>query len=138
MKQVARLLTDSENGFLNKHRYLIHDRDALFTKDFCKIIKASQSKTKSLKLPTQIPNLNAFDERFVKTIKHECLNHLILPNIKTLDYAINEFTQYYHHERIHQGIGRIIDPKYELDDKAEIQTVERVGGLLKSYHRLVA
>ena len=138
MKQVARLLTDSEDGFLYKHRYLICDRDPLFTKAFKEIIKTSDAKTKVLKLPAKSPNLNAYAERFVRTIKYECLNHLILPNIKTLDYAISEFQQYYHHERIHQGIDKVIDPKYELNESAEIQTIERLGGLLKSYHRLAA
>jgi len=138
MKQVARLLADSEDGFLNKHRFLICDRDPLFTKEFKAIIKTSDSKTRVLKLPAKSPNLNAYAERFVKTIKYECLNHFILPDVKTLDYTISEFQKYYHHERIHQGIDKIIDPIYELNDNAEIQTIERLGGLLKSYHRLVA
>jgi len=138
MKQVARLLADCEDGFLNKHRYLICDRDPLFTNDFRDIIKTSDAKTKMLKLPAKSPNLNSYAERFVRTIKSGCLNHFILPDVKTLEYTISEFQKYYHHERIHQGIGKIIDPIYKLDDKAKIQTIERLGGLLKSYHRLAA
>jgi len=138
MKQVARLLADSEDGFLNKHRFLIHDRDPLFTEEFKEIIKTSKSKTKTLKLPAKSPNLNSYAERYVKTVKFDCLNHLILSSTKQLEYVIEEFQNYYHHERIHQSIDKIIEPIHKLDDNAEIQTIERLGGLLKSYHRLAA
>lgn len=91
-----------------------------------------------LKLPAKSPNLNAYAERFERTIKYGCLNHLILPDVKTLDYTIFAFQKYYRHERIHQNIGKIIDPIYRFDDKAKIRTIERLPGLLKSYHRLAA
>jgi hypothetical protein len=52
--------------------------------------------------------------------------------------VLQQYQQYYHHERIHQGIGRIIEPKHEIDGNAKIQCIERLGGLLKSYHRLAA
>ena len=82
--------------------------------------------------------LNSIAERFVKTVKYECLNYLILSSVKQLEYALNHFQQYYHHERIHQSLGRIIKPKHDIDDNAEIKCIERLGGLLKSYHRLAA
>ena len=90
-KQVARLLADSEDGFLNKHRFLIHDRDPLFTEEFKEILKTPKAKTKTLKLPAKSPNLNFYSERYVKTVKFECLNHLILLSIKQLEYVIEEF-----------------------------------------------
>ncbi|MHC4144630.1 MAG: integrase core domain-containing protein [Planctomycetota bacterium] len=83
-------------------------------------------------------DLNCYAERFVKSIKSECLDHLILSSVKHLEYVIGQYCEYYHHERIHQGVGRIIEPKHMIDDTAEIVCIERLGGLLKSYHRLAA
>jgi hypothetical protein len=137
MKQVARILTDCEDGFLKGKRYLIHDRDPLYnTTGFHDILKSSG--VKSMKLPARSPDLNCYAERFVKSVKSECLDHLILPSVQQLEYTLSQYELYYHHERIHQSLGRIIEPKHELDDHAEIQCIERLGGLLKSYHRLAA
>jgi len=136
MKQVARLLTDYD-GFLAGKRYLIHDRDPLYkTEGFRDILKSSGIEP--VKLPARSPDLNCYAERFVKSVKYECLNHLILSSVEQLEYVLKQYCQYYHHERIHQSLGRIIEPKHVLDNRAEIQCVERLGGLLKSYHRLAA
>ncbi len=137
MKQVARILTDCEDGFLNGKRYLIHDRDPLYRSEgFYDILRSSGIEP--IKLPARSPDLNFIAERFVKSVKFECLNHLILSSVKQLEYALNQYKDYYHHERIHQSLGRIIEPKHEIDDESEIKCIERLGGLLKSYHRLAA
>ncbi len=136
MKQVARILTDYEDGFLKGRAYLIHDRDPLYTTEFHTIVKTAG--VKPVKLPPKSPNLNPYAERFVKSIKSECLDYLILSSVQQLEYVINQYCAYYHHERIHQSLGRIIEPKYQANDNAEIQCIERLGGLLKSYHRLAA
>ena len=137
MKQVARILTDCEDGFLKGKRFLIHDRDALYRSEgFYDILKSSGIEP--IKLSAKSPDLNSIAERFVKTVKYECLNYLILSSVKQLEYTLNHFQQYYHHERIHQSLGRIIEPKHKIDNHAEIQCIERLGGLLKSYHRLAA
>jgi len=136
MKQAVRILTDWEDGFLKGKRYLIHDRDPLYTSEFHGILKSSGIKP--VKLPPRSPDLNPYAERFVKSVKSECLDHLILASVKQLEYAINEYAKYYHHERIHQSLGRIIEPVHKTDDNAEIVCIERLGGLLKSYHRLAA
>jgi transposase InsO family protein len=91
-----------------------------------------------VKLPARSPDLNCYAERFVKSIKSECLDHLILSSVKQLEYVIEQYCAYYNHERIHQGIGRIIEAKHAIDDTADIVCIERLGGLLKSYHRLAA
>lgn len=136
MKQVARILTDYD-GFLQGKRYLIHDRDPLYnTTGFHDILKGSGIKP--VKLPARSPDLNCYAERFVKSVKSECLDHLILSSVQQLEYALSQYELYYHHERIHQTLGRIIEAKHELDDQAEVQCIERLGGLLKSYHRLAA
>jgi hypothetical protein len=137
MKQVAKTLTDYEYGFLKGKRYLIHDRDPLYTtKEFINILKSSGVET--IRLPPRSPDLNPYAERFVKSVKEECLNHMMLSSVRQLEYVINEFKEYYHHERIHQSLGRIIEPIHKTDDNADIACIERLGGLLKSYHRLAA
>ena len=137
MRQVVRILTDSEDGFLYGKRYLIHDRDPLYrTEGFHETLRSSGIEP--VKLPARSPDLNCYAERFVKSIKSECLDHLILSSLKHLEYVVEQYCEYYHHERIHQGVGRIIEPKHVIDDTADILCVERLGGLLKSYHRLAA
>ena len=137
MKQVAKILTDLEDGFLHGKRYLIHDRDPLYTTEgFHEILKSSGIKP--VKLPARSPDLNSIAERFVKSVKSECLDHLILSSVKQLEYAIAQYCEYYHHERIHQSLDRIIEPKHTIEETAEIVCIERLGGLLKSYHRLAA
>lgn len=143
MKQAARILTDYEEGFLKGKKYLIHDRDPLYTTEFYNILNTAG--VKPIKLPPQSPNLNAHAERFVKSVKSECLDHLILSSVEQFEYVLEQFEyvleqyrQYYHHERIHQSLGRIIEPLHKTNSDAEITCVERLGGLLKSYHRLAA
>jgi hypothetical protein len=137
MLQIAKILTDYEDGFLKNKRFLIHDRDPLYTTEgFHDILKSSGIEP--IKLPPRSPNLNPYAERFVKSVKYECLNHLILSSVKQLEYVLKQYQDYYHYERIHQSLGRIIEPKLKVDDTAEIQCIERLGGLLKSYHRLAA
>ena len=137
MKQVAKLLTELEEGFLHGKRYLIHDRDPLYTTaGFHEILRGSGIEP--VKLPARSPDLNCYAERFVKSVKSECLDHLILSSVEQLEYVLRQYSAYYHHERIHQSLDQIIEPKYPIDDSAEIVCIERLGGLLKSYHRLAA
>ena len=113
MRQVARILTDSDQGFLNGKRYLIHDRDPLYASEgFVEILKGSGVQT--LKLPARSPDLNCYAERFVKSVKSECLDHLLLSSVEQLKYVLTQYEKYYHHERIHQSLGRIIDPKHPV------------------------
>src|SRR5205823_5955419 len=76
MSQVARNLSDATEGFLVGKRYLIHDRDPLFTAEFLETVETIG--VKSVKLPPRSPNLNAHAERFVRTIKESCLERMIL------------------------------------------------------------
>ena len=76
MSQVARNQSDAAEGFLVGERYLIHDRDPLFTAEFLATLAASG--VQSVKLPPHSPNLNAHAERFVRAIKESCLERLIL------------------------------------------------------------
>jgi putative transposase len=135
MKQVARNLTDEFDGFLGETRYLIHDRDPLFTNDFRMILRAGGVRT--VRLPAQSPDLNAYAERFVRSIKEECLSQIIPLGERHLRRAVSEYTEHYHHERNHQGIeNRLIDPREGGSGEVEIR--ERLGGLLNYYYRKAA
>ena len=133
MAQIARNLTDFEDGFLHGKRYLIHDRDPKFTEQFLSILK--DSGVDNVKLPRRSPNLNAFAERFVLSIKSECLNKLILFGERSLRRACKEFALHYHEERNHQGLdNRLIDGEPSSGDGV-VQCHRRLGGLLKFYDR---
>lgn len=138
MAQIARNLTDGIDGFLLNAKYLIHDRDPLFTDEFRNIL--SSSGIEPLKLPPRSPNLNPHAERFVKSIKYECLNHFIFFGERHLRYVIVEYMQHYHEERYHQGLnGQLIRPAKAANDDisvdAPIQRRERLSGLLSYYYR---
>lgn len=94
-------------------------------------------KEQQEKLPPRSPNLNSHAERFVRSVREEALDHLILFSEEQLRYVLAEYLKYYHQERIHQGINRIIEPQHE-GNQGEIICIERPGGLLKSYHRKAA
>jgi putative transposase len=100
MEQVGRNLVDIEDRFLRGRRFLIHDRDPLFTQQFQQALAAAGIRT--LKLPPRSPNLNAHAERFVRTIKESCLDQLIIFGERGLRKAIHEFVAHYHLERNHQ------------------------------------
>ena len=95
MRQVARILTDCEDGFLKGKRYLIHDRDPLYRSEgFYDILQSSGIEP--IKLPARSPDLNSIAERYVKSVKYECLNYLILSSVKQLEYALDQYQQYYY------------------------------------------
>ena len=100
-------MTDAEDGILAGKRYLIHDRDPLFTAHFLAMIE--EAGVKSVKLPPRSPNLNAHAERFVRSIKESCLDQMIFFGEDSLRKGIREFMAHYHRERNHQGSRQPID-----------------------------
>lgn len=96
MNQIARNLTDAEQGILTGKRYLIHDRDPLFTAEFLDMI--ADAGVESVKLPPRSPNLNAYAERFVRSIKESCLDRMIFFGEESLRTAIQNFVAHYHSE----------------------------------------
>jgi hypothetical protein len=134
MKQIARNLTDDVDGFLRGCRYLIHDRATVFTGEFEMILESGG--VKSVRLPPRSPNLNAFAERFVRSIKEECLSRMILIGERSLRRAVDQFCEHYHGERNHQGLeNKIIEPEFGSGSEGEVQCRERLGGLLRYYDR---
>ena len=133
MAQVARNLTDPEDGFLRDKRYFIHDRDTKFTDQFIRIFK--DSGVENIKLPRRSPNLNAFAERFARSIQEECLDKLILFGERSLRRAISEYMIHFLAERNHQGLDNKLIAGDRTDGPGEVECRQRLGGLLKYYHR---
>jgi hypothetical protein len=140
MTQVARNLTDGVDGFLLGKRYLLHDRDPLFTEEFRGVLEAAG--VKCLRLPARSSDLNSVAERFVLSIKSECLNKLV-PLGENLRRAVSEYMEHYHCERNHHGVGnRLLTPGEPAvrpaNGNASVERRERLGGLLNFYYRPAA
>lgn len=135
MEQVVRDLADASDGSLRDKRYLIHDRSWVFTRGFAEIRKAAGVNV--IKLPPRSPNLSLHAERFVRSIKSECLDKMIFVGERHLRHVVSEFMVHYHEERNHQGLGNelIVPEKGVGATKGEVCCRERLGGLLRYYHR---
>ncbi|NOY91268.1 MAG: transposase family protein [Deltaproteobacteria bacterium] len=138
MQQVARNLTDPIDGFLRAKRYLILDRDPLYTKAFRRLLR--DAGVEPLLLPTRSPNLNAFAERFVLSIKSECLSRMIPLSERHLRHILREYAAHYHLDRNHQGIGnQLIEPRpAPANTNGRVVRRTRLGGLLSFYQRRAA
>jgi len=138
MDQIARNLTDCESGFLKRNRFLIHDRDPLYTQSF--LDSLAQLGIESVKLPPSSPNLNAFAERFVRSIKEDCLDRMICFGENSLRNAVREYLAHYHTERNHQGLGnKLIEPLMTPGNPAgTVRSTHRLGGMLRYYLREAA
>jgi transposase InsO family protein len=138
MNQIGRNLTDAVDGILKGKRYLIHDRDPLFTAEFLNTL--AEAGVESVKLPPRSPNLNAHAERFVRTIKESCLERLILFGEGSVRRAASEFIAHYHRERNHQGLdNKLICPEPKVVcDGGEVNRRGRLGGLLNYYYQTAA
>src|SRR5260370_34027041 len=106
MRQVARNVTMEGCGALRDCRYLLHDRDAKYTQSFRAIIASGQ--VEPLALPARSPNLNAYSERWVRSVKEECLSKVILFGERSLRRALSEYVEHFHAERNHQGKGNVL------------------------------
>jgi putative transposase len=138
MKQVARNLTDGLEGFLGGCPFLIHDRSSLFSDGFRMVLEGAGME--SVRLPARSPNLNAFAERFVRSIKESCLDQLILIGEASLHRATSNFLLHYHQERNHQGLeNKIIRPAFNPFPRyGAIKCRKRLGGILRYYYREAA
>jgi len=136
----GRNVTMDEWGFLESCRYLIHDRDTKFTDSFRAIVKSGH--VKPLKLPARSPNLNAYAERWVRSVKEEALSKLILFGEASLRRTLSQYLVHFHTERNHQGKGNVL--LFPLNRQSvpgmdrSVHCRERLGGLLKYYHREAA
>ena len=138
MKQIARNLTDAEEGFLNGKHYVLMDRDTKFCEAFRNGLQGSG--VESVRLPPRSPNCNAHLERFMRSLQEECLDRMIFFGERSLRQAVRQFLGHYHGERNHQGRGnRLIDAGTEVGRRAgAVNCRERLGGILRYYYRPAA
>src|SRR2546425_5812085 len=138
MQQCTRQLTDPCEGFLGGKRYLIHDRDTKFTPAFDGLLK--DSGVEPVVLPPRSPNLNAHCERFVRSIKEEALEQMVMLGERVVSCAIHEYLAHYHSERNHQGLdNQLIAPEPGMGSRSgQVRRRKPLGGLLSYYHREAA
>jgi transposase InsO family protein len=140
MEQMARNGTMEDSGFLNNRRYLLHDRDRKYCPGFRDVIRAGGIEP--IALPARSPNLNAYAERWVRSVKEECLSKLILLGEGSLRRVLRHYEAHYHEERNHQGKDNLL--LFPLRTPAvpgkqeQVRCRERLGGLLKYYERKAA
>jgi transposase InsO family protein len=138
MLQVARNLTDVNDGFLRQKRYVILDRDTKYSNAFRSFLVREGMEV--IRLPPKSPNLNPFAERFVLSIKGECLRRMIFFGQASLRHAIQQYMAHYHHERNHQGLHNCLPQPLSANPSldAPIQQRQRLGGMLNFYYRQAA
>jgi transposase InsO family protein len=100
----------------------------------------NDSRIEIVRLPPRSPNLNAYAERFVRSIKDECLDRMIFFGERSLRKATREYAAHYHRERNHQGIdNRLIEPdERPRSTTCAIECAQRLGGMLRFYRRAAA
>jgi putative transposase len=138
MMQVGRNLTDGLDGFLNGQGYVLLDRDAKYSVAFRRLLR--ECGVKPIRLPPQSPNLNAHLERFLRSLKEECLWRLVFFGEASLRRAVGQFLEHYHRERNHQGLNnRLIEAGDGIGRSVgTVHCRQRLGGILKYYHRSAA
>jgi putative transposase len=138
MKQIARNATMEDCVVLRDCRYLLHDRDTKFTRSFRTII--ASGRIEPLALSARSPNLNACAERWVRSVKEECLSKVILFGERSLRHALSDYVDHFHAGRNHQGKGNILLFPQDTHRNREgpVRCRERLGGLLRYYHQEAA
>jgi len=143
MKAQARaFLEHVENSEELRIDHIIHDYDGMFINEFDDTLLGAGVKVK--RVGPRAPNMNAFIERWIQSIKHEVLNHFIICGEEHFNHLISEYQEYYHTARPHQGMGNMpLTGSYaakgdEVFDLGEIECRHRLGGLLKDYFHKAA
>ena len=132
--QIARNMCDMWDGFLLGKKYLIHDRDSLFNKRFDSVFESIGITIK--KLPPFTPQMNARMENFIRAIKTECLDKMIITSETQLRLVVKEYLEYWNHYRPHSGLGGAMVKPYPQDDDGEVVETSFLGGLLHGYRRV--
>ncbi|MCA9060595.1 MAG: integrase core domain-containing protein, partial [Planctomycetaceae bacterium] len=136
--QICRNLTDAEDGVLNDASHLIMDRDPRFVA--MRSFVEQNAEAKIVLLPPRSPNLNAFMERWFKSLKSECLGRMIFFSQKSLENAVRQYVEHYHAKCNHQGLANesLLPDENVGTVIGKIQCRERLGGMLAYYHRSAA
>ena len=138
MMQMARNLTDAEDPFLRRTRFLIMDRDTKYSAAFRAAL--IRERIEPIRLPPRSPNLNAYAERFVRSVKTECTGRMVFFSRSSLERALTLYVAYYHEERNHQGLQNRLLTRSDrpINLGGRVARRERLGGLLNFYHREAA
>jgi putative transposase len=104
------------------------------------VIELATRRIEIVRLPPRSPSLNAYAERFIRSIKDECLSKMVFFGERSLRRAITEYLAHYQAERNHQGLDNpLIDPKVDVGGSdGDVQCRERLGGMLRYYYRAAA
>jgi len=135
--QQARNLSFS--GVFERMRFLIHDRDSKFTSAFDEVFRSEGIKV--IHTPIRAPQANAYAERFVRTIRGECLDCLLILGRRHLERVLRIYLAHYNNERPHRGLA--LRPPESSDAAGQpaagaIERRDRLGGLIHEYHRAAA
>ena len=132
-RQVGRTLTAADEGIFVSHRVLICDRDAKGSAAVRK--RLEEAGLRLVHTPFHAPNANAYAERFVRSIKEECLDRMIPLGERHFRRAVHEFVAHYHRERNHQRLGNPLIDGAPVRRQGRIRRRARLGGLLNYYER---
>jgi putative transposase len=134
MQQIGRTLTMAEAGVVGMPRVLICDRDRKWSRDVRRQLRDAGIRV--VLIPERAPNANAYAERFVRSIKEECLDRIVPLGERHFRRAVAEFVEHYHRERNHQGLdNRLIAGPPANDTVGCVRRHPRLGGLLNFYER---
>jgi putative transposase len=134
MLQIARHLTDAADGLLDRAQFLICDRDRTWSSAVRHLLETSGMRV--IRTPFHPPNCNAHAERFVRSIKEECLNRVIPLGEQHFRRTVAQFVVHYHRERNHQGLGNdLIDRVDDQTLSGSVRRRQRIGGILNYYYR---
>jgi putative transposase len=121
-----------------RKRFLIHDRDSKFTASFDEVFRSEGITV--IHTPVRAPQANAYAERFVRTVKTECLDWLLIVGRRHLEHVLRIYIQHYNRERPHRGLA--LQPpqasQLKLPPGGEVQRRDRLGGLVHEYYRAAA
>jgi len=137
MTQQARNL--SFTGLFDRMRFLIHDRDSKFAAAFDEVFRSEGIKV--IHTPVRAPQANAYAERFVRTVRAECLDWLLILGRRHLETVLRVYIAHYNRERPHRGLALLSpDSTNSLPQPrgGEIKRRDRLGGLIHEYHRAAA
>ena len=136
--RVGRTLADPDDGFLADKRFLIMNRDSKYSPAFRTLLR--HSGIEIVRPPPRSPNLNAYAERFVQSIKSECPDRMIFFGERPLRQATRDYAAHYHRGRNDQGLdNRLIEPDDSQRSAAgAVDCASRPGGMLRFFHRVAA
>jgi transposase InsO family protein len=139
--QIARNLSEAREDRLEPIRFLVHDRDDRFGATFDEVFKAEGIEV--IRTPWRAPKANAYAERWIRTVRSECLDRVMVLSARHLEHLLSVYVKHYNEERPHRGLG--LRPPGGLptlrvlgSEPSEIKRRDLLGGLIHEYYRKAA